>query len=118
MTATRKYSSKQETYGNDYLGLRSTSNSGATAFDKGDGSDKYFLMEWKTMTKKQKSQTLKKEWFETNRKEMFAMGKEINGVGFDFGHIGDESSTHIAFNIRDAKVLMDCYRYMRENGLL
>lgn len=114
MKATRDYSKRQEEFGNTYLGLRTTSNSGATPFDKGDGEDEYFLMEWKTLTRKQKSQSLKREWFETNRKEMFAMGREINGIGFDFGYIGDEASTHIAFNIRDAKILMDCYRQIRD----
>lgn len=116
--STRDYSKKQEMFGNEYLGLRTTSNSGATTFDKGDGEDNYFLMEWKTLTKKQKSQTLKKEWFDKNRQEMFSMGKEINGLGFDFGNIGNLQSTYIAFSIQDAKILMDCYRYMREEGLI
>lgn len=115
---TRYYSKKQETFGNEYLGLSTTSNSGATPFIKGDGLDNYFLIEWKTLTKKQKTMTIKKEWFDKNRKEMFAMGKEMNAVGFDFGNIGSEKDTYIAFNIKDAKILMDCYRYARDNGLV
>lgn len=116
--SNRDYSKKQETFGNDYLGIRTTSNSGATPFDKGDGEDNYFLLEWKTLTKKQKSQTLKKEWFYKNREEMFSRGKEISALGFDFGNIGSVKDTFVAFGIEDAKILMDCYRYMRGEGLI
>lgn len=116
--STRKYSSKQEEFGNNYLGLRTTSNSGATPFDKGDGEDNYFMLEWKTLTKKQKSQSLKREWFDTLKREMFAQGKEISGLGFDFGYIGDVDNTYVALNIKDVKILFECYRYMRENGII
>jgi hypothetical protein len=96
---TRHYSKKQETRGNAFLGLNNTANSGATAFQKGDGRDQNLLMEWKTLTKPQQSHSLKKEWFEKNKEEAFATGRRFSAVGFDFG----DGQDYIAVSAQDFK---------------
>ena len=82
---TRFYSSKQEKQVAKAIGGKQTSNSGATAFSKGDVRTDLFLLECKTCVKPQKSFTVQKEWFTKNREESFAMGKPFSAVVFDFG---------------------------------
>lgn len=106
----RFYSKRQETKGNAYLGLKNTKNSGATAFDKGDGKDQYLLMEWKTLTTSQKSRVIHKEWFTKNEEEAFARGKELSAVGFDFG----DGENYICVSMRDFKMLYDAWREEQE----
>lgn len=107
---TRHYSKKQEKRVAASLGLRVTANSGATHFDKGDATDKYLMMECKTVTKKQASVSLKKEWFTKNREEMFARGKEISALAFDFGD-GEE---FVAVPMRDFAELYEAWKELRE----
>lgn len=82
---TRFYSNKQEKQVAKAIGGKQTSNSGATAFSKGDVRTDSFLLECKTCTKSQKTFTVHKEWFEKNKEEAFAMGKPYSAVVFDFG---------------------------------
>lgn len=96
---TRYYSKRQENRGNALLGLSNTSNSGATVFQKGDGRDQKLLMEWKTLTKPQKSHSLQKEWFTKNKEEAFATGRRFSAVGFDFG----DGEDYIAVSAQDFK---------------
>lgn len=82
---TRYYSSKQETHIAKELGGKKVSNSGATRFNKGDVVLDDWLIEAKTCVTPKKSFTLKKEWFDKNRKESLAMGKSYSALVFDFG---------------------------------
>lgn len=64
---------------------RQTTNSGATAFSKGDVSTESVLVECKTCTKPQKTFTIHKEWLIKNQEEAFAMRKPYSALAFDFG---------------------------------
>ncbi len=85
MRPTRFYSKKQETKVAKAVGGKRTANSGATTFSKGDVTTDSFLIECKTCTEPRKSFTLKKEWFDKNKEEAFAMHKDYSAVVFDFG---------------------------------
>lgn len=82
---TRFYSNQQEKKVAKAVSGKQTANSGATLFQKGDVVTADFLIEAKTVTKEQKTFTIKKEWFEKNREEAFAMGKPYSALVFDFG---------------------------------
>lgn len=82
---TRFYSKQQEKRVAKALHGKVTANSGATAFSKGDVTTDMFLLECKTCTEPRKSFTVKKEWFDKNREEAFAMHKDYSAVVFDFG---------------------------------
>lgn len=82
---TRYYSKKQETKVAKTLGLKMQPNSGATPFAKGDLKDENLLVECKTLTRKQKSRTLEKEWLTKLQEEQLAMGKQLSALVFDFG---------------------------------
>lgn len=82
---TRFYSSAQEKKVAKAVSGRKVANSGATTFNKGDVTTDNFLIECKTCTKEQKTFTIKREWIEKNREEMFAMGKDYCALVFDFG---------------------------------
>ncbi len=94
---TRHYSAKQEKRASALLGLKVTPNSGATAFAKGDARDQNLLVEFKTLTKAQKSHSLQKEWFDKNQEEAFATGRRFSAVGFDFG----DGKDYIAVSVED-----------------
>lgn len=81
----RYFSKKQEKAVAKITGGKTVANSGATRFAKGDAVTSQFLLECKTVTKEQKTFTLKKEWFIKNKEEAFAMRKPYNAVVFDFG---------------------------------
>jgi hypothetical protein len=83
--STRYFSNRQEKRVAKAVGGRKTANSGATMFSKGDVNTSQFLLECKTCVKEQESFTLKREWFEKNEEEAFAMGKDYSAVVFDFG---------------------------------
>lgn len=83
--STRFYSNRQEKKVAHAVGGKQTANSGATAFQKGDVMTSMFLIEAKTVTKEQKTFTLKRDWFDKNKEEAFAMGKPYSALVFDFG---------------------------------
>ena len=83
--STRYYSSRQEKKVAKKLGGKQVANSGAPAFVAGDVCTDLFLIECKTSTTLKKSFTVKREWFEKNKEEAFAMGKDYNAVVIDFG---------------------------------
>lgn len=83
--SNRYFSDKQEKHIAKVLDGKQTANSGATAFSKGDIRTDLFLIEAKTVTKSQKSFTVKKEWLEKNKEEAFAMNKQYSAVAIDFG---------------------------------
>ena len=88
MRPTRFYSNRQEKAVAKALNGKQTSNSGATAFIKGDVLTDNWLLECKTMTSEKESFTIKKSWLAKNREEAFAMGKDHNALCFDFGDNG------------------------------
>ena len=51
----------------------------------GQNNTDSFLLECKTCVKPQKTFTVHKEWFDKNKAEAFAMGKDYSAVVFDFG---------------------------------
>ena len=87
--STRYYSDKQEKRTAKYLGGKQVSNSGAAKFVAGDVELDDWLIECKTVTKEQKTFTIKKEWLEKNKEEAFQMGKHYSALAFDFGDFGD-----------------------------
>lgn len=105
---TRYYSKKQEKRASALLGLKVTSNSGATAFQKGDARDQNLLVEFKTLTKVQQSHSLKKEWFTKNEEEAFATGRRFSAVGFDFG----DGEDYIAVSAHDFKEFYDAWKQL------
>ena len=82
---TRFYSRRQENAVAKAVGGKRTANSGATLFNKGDVTTGLFLIECKTCTEPRKSFTLHREWFDKNKEEAFAMGKDYSALVFDFG---------------------------------
>lgn len=82
---TRFYSNAQEKKIAKAVGGKQVANSGATTFNKGDITTNKFLIEAKTVTKEQKTFTVKREWIEKNQEEAFAMGKMFSAVAIDFG---------------------------------
>ena len=105
---TRFYSDKQEKKVARTVGGKQTSNSGATLFQKGDIVTAEFLIEAKTCTKEQKTFTMKKEWFDKNKEEAFAMGKPYSALVFDFGD-GEEHY------VIDEKLFMMLLRYLEQS---
>jgi len=87
-TPTRVFSKKQEKAVAKAIGGQTTPNSGATAWVKGDvhtSGGESFLIECKTKTTHSDSISIKKEWFEKNKKEMVFNGKQHQAVVFNFG---------------------------------
>lgn len=82
---TRFYSRKQEVSASKLLGVKTQSNSGATPFAKGDLIGKNCLLECKTLTKCQKSMTIKKDWLDKLKDEAFSMNRQFHGLIFNFG---------------------------------
>lgn len=86
--SNRWYSNRQEKLVAKALNGRQTSNSGATAFIKGDVLTDDWLIECKTATTEKVSFSIKKAWLEKNKEEAFAMGKSNSALCFDFGDNG------------------------------
>lgn len=82
---TRFYSSRQEKKVAKAVGGKQVSNSGATAFNKGDVTSDNFLIECKTCVEDKKSFSIKKDWLEKNKEEAFEMGKAYSALAFNFG---------------------------------
>lgn len=82
---TRKFSSKQEKAVAKATGGKTTPNSGATSWAKGDVLTDNFLLEAKTKTTHAESISIKKEWFDKNDQEKAFMGKEHSAIVFSFG---------------------------------
>lgn len=84
--STRYVSTKQEKAIAKAIGGRRTPNSGATKFDKGDLTiGQEWLIEAKTCMQPKKSFSIKKDWLEKNKEEMYATNKDYNALCFDFG---------------------------------
>ena len=84
--SNRYFSNKQEKQIAKAVGGKQVANSGASRFTKGDVTTADgWLFEAKTKTSESKSFSIKKEWIEKNKEEMFAMGKSYSALVFDFG---------------------------------
>ena len=110
MRPTRFYSNKQEKHIAKVTGGKQTANSGATAFSKGDVRTDNFLIEAKTVTKEQKSFTIKREWLDKNEEERFAMGKDYSALAFNFGD--DEN-----FYIISEKLFVKLIKLLKEEEI-
>lgn len=82
---TRQVSTKQEKAIAKQLGMKRTSNSGATPYDKGDIQDEHWILEAKTCMEPKKSFSIKKDWLDTLKEEMYASNKDYRALCFDFG---------------------------------
>lgn len=100
---TRKFSARQEKSVARQLGAKVQANSGATDYVKGDVIAGNMLIECKTVTKPQKSVSIKKEWFEKNEQERFAMKKDYSSLVFDFG---DQGEQYIAMSLSQFKRIL------------
>ena len=97
---TRRFSARQEKSVAKQLGAKVQANSGATDYRKGDVIAGSMLIECKTVMKPQKSVSVKKEWFEKNEQERFAMKKDYSALVFDFGDNGEQ---YIAMSLKQFK---------------
>ena len=86
---TRFFSNRQEKAVAKVIKGKQTSNSGATAFNKGDVTTDDWLIECKTATSEKQSFSIKREWLKKNKEEAFAMGKSYNALCFDYGDNGN-----------------------------
>ena len=82
---TRYYSDKQEKSVAKATSSKTTKNSGATAFVKGDVLNDQWLIECKTRVKDSDSINVKKEWITKNQQEMAFMDKDYQAVVISFG---------------------------------
>lgn len=78
-------STKQEKEIARKLEMKRTPNSGATAFSKGDLQDEHWVVEAKTCMEPKKSFSIKKDWLDTLKEEMYASNKDYRALCFDFG---------------------------------
>lgn len=110
MKPTRYYSKKQETKVAKAVNGKRQSNSGATAFDKGDIITDQFLIECKTKTKDCNSFTIKEDWLLKNEEEAFAMGKNNSALCFDFG-----PSANKRYYVVSERLFVILQNYLEEN---
>ena len=82
---TRFYSSKQEKRVAKALNGKTTPNSGATPWVRGDVITDKFLIECKTATKEKQSFSIAKKWLTALPNEAFSDGKPYWALAFDFG---------------------------------
>ena len=108
----REYSNKQEKRIQKSFGFKRTANSGATLFDKGDLKDEHSIFECKTLSKPQKTVTLKKEYFDKLREEEIARGKTFSFLIFDFGDGNDICAIRAA----DFMVLYEAWKSIQGGG--
>lgn len=81
---TRAYSRNQEEQVAGIVGGRVVANSGATKAFKGDVRTDTFLIECKTVTKKQETFSVKKSWLDGIKKEAFEERKSNSAVAIQF----------------------------------
>ena len=88
--SSRYYSKKQENSIAETIGGKTTPNSGARPYQKGDVSTKghdenSWLIEAKTCMTSKQSFAIKKQWLETIKEEAFQAGKMNYALAFSFG---------------------------------
>ena len=86
---TRYFSKIQENHVAKLIGGKTTPNSGATKFIKGDvlknDTDNSWLIECKTCTTSKNSFSIKKEWLTSTKKQAFEQGKLFYALAFNYG---------------------------------
>lgn len=108
---TRELSTIQEKNVAKSLGGRRTSNSGATAFTKGDVLTDDAIIECKTKMNEVKAFSIQKKWIDTLEEERKGMGKDIAAIAFSFD-IG--KSSYYVINEETFKRLLDYIKEERE----
>lgn len=108
---TRYYSMRQEKKVAKAVNGKTTSNSGATAFSKGDVVTTDWLIECKTKTTDSKSMTIKEDWLLKNEEEAFAMGKNNSALCFDFG-----PSANKRYYVISERLFQLLQNYMRDEA--
>lgn len=108
MKSTRYYSDKQEKQIAKAIGGKQVSNSGATAFNKGDIKNSQWLIEAKTTTKHKDSFAIKLAWLVKNKEEAFAMHRPYSALAFNFGP--DEENYYII----DEKLFKKLLNFLEE----
>lgn len=88
--STRFFSKQQENSIAKVVGGKTTPNSGATKYQKGDVStpgvdENSWLLEAKTSMTPKQSFAIKKQWLETIKEEAFQAGKMNYALVFSFG---------------------------------
>ena len=83
--STRYYSKLQENKVAKVLGGKTTPNSGATTFVKGDVISSDWLLECKTCMTNKQSFSIKKDWLTGIREEAKQQGKMNYAVVFNYG---------------------------------
>ena len=106
---TRFYSNRQEKAVAKVLKCKQVSNSGATAFNKGDVVSDDWLIECKTATSEKQSFSIKREWLKKNKEEAFAMGKSYNALCFDYGDNGNR------YYVIDEKTFREVMKWTQHN---
>lgn len=101
---TRYYSDKQEKTVAKAIKGRQTSNSGATAFDKGDVRTKKFTIECKTKTTNSESITIKKEWLQKLKDESLYMKTSYEALIFNFG---EDTENYAIIDMKLFGILLD-----------
>lgn len=89
---TRYFSTTQEQAVAKALGGKTTPNSGATPFFKGDVVAGDFLIECKTTTVCKESFSIKREWLDAVNRERIEMRKGYCALAFQFAPQGTFSS--------------------------
>jgi len=107
--STRYYSDAHEKSVCKALGATQQANSGAGHFDKGDvvQRDASMMIECKCTMSPKDSISLKREWFEQNKKEAYAMHLSNTAVCINFEPNGENI---YCINERLMKVLIDALK--------
>lgn len=114
MATTRDASSTQEKRIAKKLNGTVTPNSGATLWKKGDVrlEEAGILVECKTCMKPKESFSIKKEWLEKNRKELFASGCSNSVIAFNFDY--EDSHDYYVIDDKLMKFLVEKLREENE----
>ena len=83
--STRYFSSQQEKQVAKTFGGYTTSNSGANRFSGGDVTIDKVVIECKTTMTPKTQFTIKQEWLDKLREEMFSTNKDYCALTFNFG---------------------------------
>lgn len=91
---TRFYSDKQEKAVAKAASGKQTANSGASMFQKSDVLAKDFTLECKTKTSNCDSISIKREWFDKQKRESIQMGKKYSAIVINFGPDAPYNENH------------------------
>jgi hypothetical protein len=108
---TRYYSSRQENKVAKDVGGKTTANSGATMFDKGDLKTDQFLIECKTKTSNSDSISIKKEWLDKLKDESLFMKKKYEALIFNFG---PDSKNYAIIDLELFNILQEYLKSMED----